>query len=153
VVEFIVKSWWQHISDDPHSDMSFAPDVFPRVLKCYTSPVEEIKSAAAFAAGAFIVKSPSCYTCQLINVESQGNIAVGNVPEYLPNIVEQVSGASSSGMRLLYLHSLKEASHSPTLTLRKPPIFLTSTPSTGYPTLLACSARGSCRHPLVTPPQ
>lgn len=69
-------------------DMSFAPDVFPRVLKCYTSQVEEIKSAAAFAAG---------------------NIAVGNVPAYLPQIVEQVSGASSSAMRLLYLHSLKEA--------------------------------------------
>ncbi len=97
--------------NDLYSDMSFAPDVFPRVLKCYTSQVEEIKSAAAFAAGTYApwsslrgaLADQNCFP---------GNIAVGNVPAYLPQIVEQVSGASSSAMRLLYLHSLKEASHS-----------------------------------------
>jgi hypothetical protein len=31
--------------------MTFAPDIFDCVLKCFDSNIEELKSAAAFAAG------------------------------------------------------------------------------------------------------
>src|SRR4051812_30823178 len=90
------------------SDITFAPDIFDQVLKCFDSNIEEVKSAAAFAAGETDSLAKNTITCRNICQLSLGNIAVGNVATFLPRIVQQVSGASSPATRLLYLHSLKE---------------------------------------------
>lgn len=58
------------------------------VLALFKASSEQIKSAAAFAAG---------------------NIAVGNTTSFLPVIVKGVADSTTPADRLLYLHALKEA--------------------------------------------
>ncbi|KAI0917813.1 hypothetical protein AcV7_007119 [Taiwanofungus camphoratus] len=66
-------------------DMSLQPDIFSQVIERFTAEQEEIRTAAAFAAG---------------------NIAVGNLHHFLPVIVKMVENDSEK--RLLSLHALKE---------------------------------------------
>ncbi|KAG7530369.1 hypothetical protein FFLO_05085 [Filobasidium floriforme] len=70
------------------TDVSQAADVYQAILKLFAASSEQIKSAAAFAAG---------------------NIAVGNTAAFLPVIVKGVAEAETPAARLLYLHALKEA--------------------------------------------
>lgn len=70
------------------TDFSKTADVVTSVLKLFDASSEQIKSAAAFAAG---------------------NIAVGNTATFLPVIVKGVAQAKVPATRLLYLHALKEA--------------------------------------------
>ncbi|KAJ9101119.1 hypothetical protein QFC21_003337 [Naganishia friedmannii] len=70
------------------TDLSAYFNVYDNVLQLFSSADEQIKTAAAFAAG---------------------NIAVGNTEKYLPLIVKQVATASTPAGRLLFLHALREA--------------------------------------------
>ncbi|KAJ9110694.1 hypothetical protein QFC19_001523 [Naganishia cerealis] len=70
------------------TDLSAHFNVFDNVIQLFGSGDEQIKTAAAFAAG---------------------NIAVGNMQTYLPAIVKQVATASTPAGRLLFLHALREA--------------------------------------------
>ncbi|KAF8651021.1 hypothetical protein AX16_004955 [Volvariella volvacea WC 439] len=67
------------------SDLSIQHDIFPNAIAFFTAEQEELRSAAAFAAG---------------------NIAIGNLHQYLPAIVKLVE--SDPKKRLLSLHALKE---------------------------------------------
>ncbi|OCF45173.1 tip120-family protein [Kwoniella heveanensis CBS 569] len=69
------------------TDLSTTPDLFDKVLSFFSSESEEVRSAAAFAAG---------------------NLAVGAPKVFLPAIIKRISSASSEGSRLLLLHALKE---------------------------------------------
>ncbi|KAF8303097.1 TIP120-domain-containing protein [Clavulina sp. PMI_390] len=66
-------------------DMTLQNDVFNNAVALFASPSQEVRAAAAFAAG---------------------NIAIGNLSAFLPVIVKQIS--SSDENRLLSLHALKE---------------------------------------------
>ncbi|ORX34727.1 armadillo-type protein [Kockovaella imperatae] len=69
------------------SDLSDETGLFDRVLSFFTSDSEELRSAAAYAAG---------------------NIAVGSPDIFLPLISKNLNGASDETSRLLLLHALKE---------------------------------------------
>ncbi|TEB18995.1 ARM repeat-containing protein, partial [Coprinellus micaceus] len=66
-------------------DMSPQRDIFPNVIEHFSAEQEEIRSAAAFAAG---------------------NIAIGNLQQFLPAIVEMIK--TDSKKRFLALHAAKE---------------------------------------------
>ncbi|KAG8930309.1 hypothetical protein FRC03_000633 [Tulasnella sp. 419] len=66
-------------------DMSTQSEVFNNALALFTAEAEPVRAAAAFAVG---------------------NIAIGNIHQFLPIIVKQVQ--TSNEMRLLSLHALKE---------------------------------------------
>ncbi|KAH7437479.1 hypothetical protein KP509_05G074400 [Ceratopteris richardii] len=66
-------------------DLSLQTDIEGVIIGSFQSPSEEIKAAASFALG---------------------NIAVGNLPKYLPFILSQID--SQSKQQYLLLHSLKE---------------------------------------------
>ena len=65
--------------------MSIQSDVFAHAIDLFASEQEEIRSAAAFAAG---------------------NIAIGNLQQFLPHIVKMVE--TDAKKRLLALHAAKE---------------------------------------------
>jgi cullin-associated NEDD8-dissociated protein 1 len=67
------------------SDMSNQQEIFVHATNLLTAEEEEIRSAAAFAAG---------------------NIAIGNPNQFVPPIVKLVK--SDPAKRLLALHALKE---------------------------------------------
>lgn len=66
-------------------DLAHQPEVFNTSLDYFSAETEELRSAAAFAAG---------------------NITIGNTHVFLPHLLKLVQ--SSSGKRLLALHALKE---------------------------------------------
>ncbi|KAF5339321.1 hypothetical protein D9611_009897 [Ephemerocybe angulata] len=66
-------------------DMSPQNDIFPNIIAHFASDQEEIRSAAAFAAG---------------------NVAIGNLQQFLPAIVEMVK--TDPKKRFLALHASKE---------------------------------------------
>ncbi|KDQ17665.1 hypothetical protein BOTBODRAFT_172104 [Botryobasidium botryosum FD-172 SS1] len=66
-------------------DMSPQADIFTNSLEFFLADSEELRSAAAFAVG---------------------NIAIGNIHQFLPVIIQQVQ--SNDEKRLLSLHALKE---------------------------------------------
>lgn len=70
---------------NPCSDMSPQHDIFNQAIERFTAEQEEVRTAAAFAAG---------------------NIAVGNLHHFLPVIVKMVE--TDQAKRLLSLHALKE---------------------------------------------
>ena len=69
------------------SDMSPQQEIFNQAIEKFTAEQEEVRTAAAFAAG---------------------NIAVGNLHHFLPLIVKMVEHDQEK--RLLSLHALKEVS-------------------------------------------
>ena len=69
------------------SDMSPQQEIFNQGIEKFTAEQEEVRTAAAFAAG---------------------NIAVGNLHHFLPLIVKMVEHDREK--RLLSLHALKEVS-------------------------------------------
>lgn len=83
--------------------MSPQPEVFNIAIEYFSDEQEEVRTAAAFAAG-----TPkklhvwACYT----DHRPIGNVAVGNLPQFLPALVKMVQ--HDAGKRLLSLHSLKE---------------------------------------------
>lgn len=68
-------------------DLSSIAELTKSILDSFSSTSEEIKSAASFALG---------------------SISVGNLPYYLPFILNEISGKSNSKNQYLLLHSLKE---------------------------------------------
>ncbi|TFK71706.1 TIP120-domain-containing protein [Pluteus cervinus] len=66
-------------------DLSIQSEIFPNVISHFTAEQDDVRSAAAFAAG---------------------NIAIGNLHQYLPAIVKMVEVDPKK--RLLSLHALKE---------------------------------------------
>lgn len=88
-----------------HSDMSDQKEVFSNAIEHFESEQEELRIAAAFAAGRcdVVFRLTSLTYCHPL-----GNIAIGNLRQFLPAIVQLVE--SNPKRRLLALHALKEAS-------------------------------------------
>ena len=83
--------------------MSPQQDVFNSAIELFASDQEDVRTAAAFAAGQpFAVLS----FCRVISLSLAGNIAIGNLNLFLPYIVHLVKQDDSK--RLLALHALKE---------------------------------------------
>uniref|UniRef100_UPI003AAB08F0 cullin-associated NEDD8-dissociated protein 1 isoform X2 n=1 Tax=Centroberyx gerrardi TaxID=166262 RepID=UPI003AAB08F0 len=79
-----------------HVDLSSQPELKTVILDAFSSSSEEVKSAASYALG---------------------SIAVGNLPEYLPFVLQEIS---SSKRQYLLLHSLKEIIGSASVSGLKP---------------------------------
>lgn len=84
--------------------MSPQPEVFNIAIEYFSDEQEEVRTAAAFAAG--MLKKPASLVCYLTEFESTGNIAIGNLPQFLPVLAKMVQNDAEK--RLLSLHSLKE---------------------------------------------
>uniref|UniRef100_A0A673ZU42 Cullin-associated and neddylation-dissociated 1 n=1 Tax=Salmo trutta TaxID=8032 RepID=A0A673ZU42_SALTR len=80
-----------------HVDLSGQPELKTVILDAFSSSSEEVKSAASYALG---------------------SIAVGNLPEYLPFVLGEISGQPKR--QYLLLHSLKEIISSASVTGLKP---------------------------------
>ncbi|KAG7278589.1 hypothetical protein CRUP_013331 [Coryphaenoides rupestris] len=80
-----------------HVDLSSQPELKTVILDAFCSTSEEVKSAASYALG---------------------SIAVGNLPEYLPFVLQEIS--SQPKRQYLLLHSLKEIIGSSTVVGLKP---------------------------------
>ncbi|KAK0135024.1 Cullin-associated NEDD8-dissociated protein 1 [Merluccius polli] len=80
-----------------HVDLSSQPELKTVILDAFSSTSEEVKSAASYALG---------------------SIAVGNLPEYLPFVLQEIS--SQPKRQYLLLHSLKEIIGSSTVSGLKP---------------------------------
>uniref|UniRef100_A0A8K9Y5E3 Cullin associated and neddylation dissociated 1 n=1 Tax=Oncorhynchus mykiss TaxID=8022 RepID=A0A8K9Y5E3_ONCMY len=76
-----------------HVDLSGQPELKTVILDAFSSSSEEVKSAASYALG---------------------SIAVGNLPEYLPFVLGEISGQPKR--QYLLLHSLKEIISSASVT-------------------------------------
>ena len=112
--------------------MSPQHDIFNCAIDYFSSEQEDIRAAASFAAGESHHFRRSMLNCQ-------GNIAIGNLPQFLPAIVKIVE--QDPKKRLLSLHSLKEVNsgqHS----------WYLLTFSAGRNSLLSWTTRRSCRHTL-----
>lgn len=70
-----------------YSDLSVNTDLFQAVLKYLGHNSEEVRSAAAFAAG---------------------NMAVGAPTQFLPELIQRLESAQDESSRLLLLHAIKE---------------------------------------------
>lgn len=83
--------------------MSPQPEVFNIAIEHFSDDQEEVRTAAAFAAGKLnmTVVFARCMNHRLI-----GNIAIGNLLQFLPVLVNMVQNDAEK--RLLSLHSLKE---------------------------------------------
>lgn len=81
--------------------MSVGHKIFDRVLALFGSKSEEIRSAAAFAAG-------ESMRHVRLKLTLLGNMVVGSPTELLPAILQNVSADKSASERLLFLHALKE---------------------------------------------
>lgn len=78
-------------------------DIFNQAITHFASEQEEVRTAAAFAAG----ESTRYDTLfRLLTHCVLGNMAVGNLQHFLPVIVKMVE--TDSQRRLLSLHALKE---------------------------------------------
>jgi cullin-associated NEDD8-dissociated protein 1 len=83
--------------------MSPQPEVFNIAIEHFSDEQEEVRTAAAFAAG-MLNKTATVARCT--DNGPIGNIAIGNLPQFLPVLVKMVQ--NDAGKRLLSLHSLKE---------------------------------------------
>ncbi|TNM91501.1 hypothetical protein fugu_019881 [Takifugu bimaculatus] len=86
----------QFIQVGHHVDLSSQPELKTVILDAFSSSSEEVKSAASYALG---------------------SIAVGNLPEYLPFVLQEIT---SSKRQYLLLHSLKEIISSASVSGLKP---------------------------------
>lgn len=85
--------------------MSPQPEVFNIAIGYFSDEQEEVRTAAAFAAGT--LNRAVYHSCAVLtNHTSTGNIAIGNLPQFLPVLVKMVQNDPEK--RLLSLHSLKE---------------------------------------------
>jgi cullin-associated NEDD8-dissociated protein 1 len=84
--------------------MSPQQDVFNGAIELFASDQEDVRTAAAFAAGRPSLFFP--FTALSHCASSPGNIAIGNLQLFLPFIVQLVKQDDSK--RLLALHALKE---------------------------------------------
>uniref|UniRef100_A0A673L390 TATA-binding protein interacting (TIP20) domain-containing protein n=1 Tax=Sinocyclocheilus rhinocerous TaxID=307959 RepID=A0A673L390_9TELE len=80
-----------------HVDLSCQPELKTVILDAFSSASEEVKSAASYALG---------------------SISVGNLPEYLPFVLQEISGQPKR--QYLLLHSLKEIISSASVAGIKP---------------------------------
>uniref|UniRef100_A0A8C1Z9H6 Cullin-associated and neddylation-dissociated 1 n=1 Tax=Cyprinus carpio TaxID=7962 RepID=A0A8C1Z9H6_CYPCA len=80
-----------------HVDLSGQPELKTVILDAFSSASEEVKSAASYALG---------------------SISVGNLPEYLPFVLQEISGQPKR--QYLLLHSLKEIISSASVAGLKP---------------------------------
>uniref|UniRef100_A0A671N3I7 Cullin-associated NEDD8-dissociated protein 1 n=1 Tax=Sinocyclocheilus anshuiensis TaxID=1608454 RepID=A0A671N3I7_9TELE len=80
-----------------HVDLSGQPELKTVILDAFSSASEEVKSAASYALG---------------------SISVGNLPEYLPFVLQEISGQPKR--QYLLLHSLKEIISSASVAGIKP---------------------------------
>uniref|UniRef100_A0A8C1IPH1 Cullin-associated NEDD8-dissociated protein 1-like n=1 Tax=Cyprinus carpio TaxID=7962 RepID=A0A8C1IPH1_CYPCA len=80
-----------------HVDLSGQPELKTVILDAFCSASEEVKSAASYALG---------------------SISVGNLPEYLPFVLQEISGQPKR--QYLLLHSLKEIISSASVAGLKP---------------------------------
>ncbi len=80
-----------------HVDLSDQPELKTVILDAFSSASEEVKSAASYALG---------------------SISVGNLPEYLPFVLQEISGQPKR--QYLLLHSLKEIISSASVAGLKP---------------------------------
>jgi cullin-associated NEDD8-dissociated protein 1 len=81
--------------------MSPQRDIFTNAIDHFGSDQEEIRTAAAFAAGL------SCFAFTTFHaLRESGNIAIGSLQHFLHAIVKLVE--SDAKKRLLSLHALKE---------------------------------------------
>uniref|UniRef100_A0A4W3IUM1 Cullin-associated and neddylation-dissociated 1 n=1 Tax=Callorhinchus milii TaxID=7868 RepID=A0A4W3IUM1_CALMI len=80
-----------------HIDLSGQAELKSVILEAFSSPSEEVKSAASYALG---------------------SISVGNLPEYLPFVLQEIS--SQPRRQYLLLHSLKEIISSSSVEGLKP---------------------------------
>lgn len=106
--------WSFHVRLDPtrqanghskstRSDMSPQQEVFNGAIELFASDQEDVRTAAAFAAGQPFFLSLSSHN---LTSSLPGNIAIGNLNLFLPFIVHLVKQDDSK--RLLALHALKE---------------------------------------------
>lgn len=94
--------------DDGHyfRDMSNQKEIFTYTVGHFGSEQEEMRAAAAFAAGEDTFWTRECFFCLFFFCE--GNIAIGNLHQFLPVIVKMVENDPKK--RLLALHAAKEVS-------------------------------------------
>ncbi len=86
-----------------HSDFSNQKDIFHSSVDLFNSPDDEVRGAAAFAAGEILAQKRQLQRILKLNL---GNIAVGNLHLFLPVIVKLVQ--TDKDKRLPALHALKE---------------------------------------------
>ena len=83
--------------------MSPQHDIFSNVIEHFSADEEGIRTAAAFSAGICVFTVPLF----LVMTDSwTGNIAIGNLHQFLPAILK--ISESGPSKRLLSLHALKE---------------------------------------------
>jgi cullin-associated NEDD8-dissociated protein 1 len=82
--------------------MSPQGDIFSNAIEHFAAEQEEMRAAAAFAAGTRYLS----VIWTVAKYQSLGNIAIGNLQLFLPVIVRMVE--SDQKKRLLSLHALKE---------------------------------------------
>ena len=83
--------------------MSPQPEVFNIAIEHFSDEQEEVRTAAAFAAG---TPDKTVVVVRCANHGPIGNVAIGNLPQFLPVLVKMVQ--TDAEKRLLSLHSLKE---------------------------------------------
>jgi len=84
--------------------MSPQSDVFTNAIEHFAAEQEEIRTAAAFCRGC--VLSYTLHHVHILIALYKGNIAIGNLHQFLPAILKLVQ--SDAKKRLLSLHALKE---------------------------------------------
>ena len=99
--------------------MSPQHDTFNNAIDHFSAEEEEIRTAAAFAAGVLTIAN-STVLCVFLSVYTSGNIAIGNLHQFLPAILKVTE--NDPAKRLLSLHALKEVSF-------KPPSLITTSPN------------------------
>lgn len=87
------------VTTHPYRDLSASSDLFDKVLEYFNNDSEEVRSAAAFAAGKVSL---------LLSLTVAGNLAVGSPKVFLAAIVTRINSAKTEGDRVLLLHALKE---------------------------------------------
>lgn len=88
--------------------MSPQQEIFHQAIERFTAEQEEVRTAAAFAAGTSIYIALHGSGPGPVLIVLLGNIAVGNLHHFLPLIVKFVEHDQEK--RLLSLHAIKEVS-------------------------------------------
>ena len=84
------------------SDLSGFGNLQQVIIDVFSSPTEEVRSAASFALGV-------CYVASLLwHLNASGNICAGNLSKYIPFIMSEIQ--KNPRRQYLLLHSLKEVS-------------------------------------------
>jgi len=91
-------------SDFLQSDMSNQSEIFNMAIDHFSAEQEEIRAAAAFAAGNESIR----YLHYVPSSWFPGNIAIGNLHQFLPAIIKIIENDPKK--RLLALHAAKEVS-------------------------------------------